>query len=55
MRALRMPLLQVIAHHTMKPGAEDEVLAVLPLLIEAGLLPTIRAARLSPTRALRSI
>ena len=30
-----MPLLQVIARHTMKPGTEDEVLAVLPLLIEA--------------------
>jgi quinol monooxygenase YgiN len=30
-----MPELQVIAHHTMKAGCEDEVLAVLPRLLEA--------------------
>ena len=27
--------LQVIAHHDIRPGAEDEVLALLPRLIEA--------------------
>ncbi len=30
-----MPELQVIAHHTMKEGEEQEVLALLPKLIEA--------------------
>jgi quinol monooxygenase YgiN len=30
-----MPELQVIAHHDMKPGEEDAVLALLPRLIEA--------------------
>ncbi|HEX3790622.1 MAG TPA: antibiotic biosynthesis monooxygenase family protein [Pseudonocardiaceae bacterium] len=30
-----MPELQVIARHTMKAGAEEEVLALLPKLIEA--------------------
>jgi len=30
-----MPELQVIAHHDMKAGAEEEVLALLPRLIEA--------------------
>jgi quinol monooxygenase YgiN len=30
-----MPELQVIARHTMRPGTEDEVLALLPKLIAA--------------------
>jgi quinol monooxygenase YgiN len=30
-----MPELQVIAHHTMKEGAEEEVLALVPQLVAA--------------------